>query len=243
MERPVLLGGIQPDWRLALSAVTHYLEKVSNGPATRQRWLLTREALDALLLRLSPDRDEAARQFELLRRKLLQFFTYEACRFPDRWADETLDRLAKRLVEGEPVDDVNGFVRGASRLVLKEAQLIEQRDRAAAAAAVPLMAEPTRAESDARCLERCLAQLPAEQRSLVEAYYTGDMQARISGRKELAARFGMTVEALRSRAFRIRRQLEDCFFQCRDMPSPKSSPKGKGSRPEIGHSSDDAQLS
>ena len=163
-------------------------------------------------MRLNPDRDKAGLQFEALRHKLLQYFTYEGCGLPDRWADETLDRVAKRLSEGSLVEDISIYTRGVARMVLREARMSENRERNLNP---PPAALPDEKERDARCLEECLGKLPGGGRELVEQYYLAP-QSRILARKALAAQMGINMDALRSRALRVRRQLEICLTECRE---------------------------
>ena len=180
----------------------------------RTRWRLTQSAFDALLLRLDSDRERAGTLFERLRHTLLQFFGYEGCAFPDRWADETLDRLAKRLSEGSAVEDVGAFTRGISKMVLREARAAELRERQVEPLRRP---DPDVAlERDASCLEACLKQLPQESLALVEQYYFAASKSQAESRRALAQKLGITQEALRSRALRIRKQLERCVEDCRE---------------------------
>jgi DNA-directed RNA polymerase specialized sigma24 family protein len=59
-------------------------------------------------------------------------------------------------------------------------------------------------------LERCLQQLPTLDRELILEYYRGEQRAKIERRRELAARLGLTINALSIRACRIRDKLESC---------------------------------
>src|SRR5262245_46352714 len=81
---------------------------------------LTATALSGLLARLAPDPERAGAAYEDLRRALVGFFTWRGAATPEECADETRDRLARRLDEGEDVRDVAGFARGVARLVLLE---------------------------------------------------------------------------------------------------------------------------
>jgi len=189
-------------------------------PTTRTRWSLTQQAFDALLQRLDPDREKAGAKFEALRHKLLQFFSYETCSLPDHWADETLDRVAKRLSEGSLVEDLNVFTRGVARMVLREARLAETRTNnlkhlPVLDTALNEDAAENAAENDEACLEDCLSKLPTATQHLVQNYYLGSTASRIAARKAIAERMGITMEALRSRALRARRQLEICLQDCR----------------------------
>jgi DNA-directed RNA polymerase specialized sigma24 family protein len=190
----------------------------------RQRWSLNQQAFDALLGHLDPDREKAGLRFEVLRRKLLQYFSYEACRQPDKWADETLDRVAKRIADGTLIEDVNVFTRGVARLVLREARLAESRDHAITEITAHVAAtNKEEDEADAACLEACIAALPPATRDLVEHYYLAAGESRPAARKALAARLGIEMDALRTRALRARRQLEFCLQQCREKPLPNAT--------------------
>ena len=203
----------------------------------RARWQLTQDAFDTLLRRLADDRDQAGERFEALRHNLLQFFSYEASVFPERWADETLDRLAKRLYEGAAIDDVVAFARGISKMVLREARQAERRERELEPQ--PRLDAGAELERDASCLEGCLKKLPAEHLALVEDYYLSSFKASqpsAVARKALAEKLGVSQEALRSRAMRIRKQLERCLQDCResatgsDMVSEISPDRNEGRR-------------
>ena len=61
------------------------------------------------------------------------------------------------------------------------------------------------------CLRRCLARLPEDQRRLILRYHGED--DRIRSRQELAEELGIALNALRIRAHRVRRDLEQCVRQ------------------------------
>jgi DNA-directed RNA polymerase specialized sigma24 family protein len=69
-------------------------------------------------------------------------------------------------------------------------------------------------EQEYECLDRCLAKLTPANRELILEYYRGEKQAMTENRKKLAERMGITLNALRVRADRIRSNLEKCVFSC-----------------------------
>jgi len=69
-------------------------------------------------------------------------------------------------------------------------------------------------EPSYECLEHCLEHLPSTNRQLVLEYYRQERKAKIDHRKLLAAELGIAVNALRIRAHRIRRSLEQCVHSC-----------------------------
>ena len=60
----------------------------------------------------------------------------------------------------------------------------------------------------------CLQALKPEQRELVVEYYRDTKRQKIDRRRELAARLGISMNALGIRAWRIRSALESCVETC-----------------------------
>jgi DNA-directed RNA polymerase specialized sigma24 family protein len=78
------------------------------------------------------------------------------------------------------------------------------------------LAAPDPEEKDERldCFERCLKELPVESRQLILQYYSDDKRKKINIRLAMAERLGIPLNALRSRAQRIRNRLEECVEGC-----------------------------
>jgi DNA-directed RNA polymerase specialized sigma24 family protein len=81
---------------------------------------LTQAAFEKLLRGLDPDRSAAGDKYENLRRKLARFFAWEGCEFGEDLADEALNRLARKLDEGEQIGGMERYAFGVARLMLKE---------------------------------------------------------------------------------------------------------------------------
>ena len=180
-------------------------------------WEITASAFERLLGRLDADPGRAAEAYEALRLSLTRFFDWRGAHFPDECADETMNRLARRLDEGAAVADIRGFALGIARLVLLEQarsphlrqdQLDEQR--IGPAPAVDPDPEPRLHD----CLETCLASLPADARTLILDYYQDQRRQKIDRRVRLATELGLSANALRSRAQRVRDRLERCVRAC-----------------------------
>jgi DNA-directed RNA polymerase specialized sigma24 family protein len=180
-------------------------------------WELTASALERLLVRLDPDPTRAAAAYEALRHSLTRFFDWRGAHFPDECADETLNRLARRLEEGAAVDDIRSFALGIARLVrLEQARSPQARQDALdeqRLGALPA-AEPDGEPRLYECLESCLASLPADARTLILEYYQDQRRQKIDRRVRLATQLGLSANALRSRAQRVRDRLERCVRTC-----------------------------
>src|SRR5687767_6362791 len=178
---------------------------------------LTAAAWDRLLARLDADRDRAAQAYEALRLALTRFFDWRGAHFPDECADEAIARLARRLDDGAAVADLRAFALGIARLVLLERarspqlrhdELDEQR---VGPAPVVERGPDSRLHD---CLDACLASLAPDARALILEYYQDQRREKIDRRVRLAAELGLSANALRSRAQRVRDRLERCVRTC-----------------------------
>ena len=186
----------------------------------RTEWVLNQNALAKLLASLDPDRARAAEKYELLRRKLVKFFEWRGASSPDEHADETINRLGRRLEEGETIQNISSYSYGVARMLLKEIEKQAVRERMALVGYG--LSESNEATSDApdrrqRCFDDCLRALRGETKTLILKYYEGDRQAKIEARKALAQSLAVSTDALRIRAHRIRIRLELSVNDCLDQ--------------------------
>ena len=190
---------------------------MDTGSPRRKGWGLTQEAFDRLLSHLDPDRERAGEKYEQLRLKLVKFFEWRGAPFPEEHADEALNRVTKRVAEGEAVRDFHSYSLGAARLVFLETLKEPDSHRTSLDSLPPLPAPPPESD-DSRlrleCFEKCLRALPAESCELITQYYQEEKRAKIDHRKALAAQLGIPLNALRIRAHRIREKLEACLDDC-----------------------------
>ena len=186
---------------------------------------LTAGAFASLLTRLGPDAERAGSAYEHLRRALVSFFAWRGAATPEECADETLDRLAKRLDEGVAVENVATFARGIARLVLLEhwrrpdARVVPLEEESSR----HLTAEPLSDDALAECLHRCLGELAPDSRGLIVGYYGAEGRSRIDTRKRMAQALGISESALRNRAQRLRDSLESCITRSLAAVGPRSA--------------------
>ncbi len=126
--------------------------------------------------------------------------------FPEECADETLNRVARKLDEGVELAEIGTYCLGIARLVLLEAYKSSDRlcspieDLPTEIAAPETGEEAGEKERYLNCLERCLQGLPEENRELIIGYYQDDKRDRINKRMALAERLGLRRDALANRA-------------------------------------------
>jgi DNA-directed RNA polymerase specialized sigma24 family protein len=183
---------------------------------TNRKWSLTQEAFDRLLNCLADERDAAAEKYLEIRRNLLKFFEWRGCPFPEDHADETVNRVARRLTEGEEIRNPMAYFIGVARLLVleivkaraKETQALGELGKINVVESV----DPSEARLD--CLRECLGDLSPENRDLIIGYYQGDKGEKIENRKKLTERLRVPVNTLRMRALRLREKLQDCMGKC-----------------------------
>ena len=191
---------------------------VDGEGTARQKWTLTQEAFDRLLVALGGDRDSAAQKYLEIRTNLMRFFEWRGCSFPEDHADETINRIAKRVAEGEEILNYSGYAMGVARLLLLEINKGRQREQLALAeigtSSEVYEEEPDDSETRLVCLRSCLQTLSADNRELILEYYQGEKGEKIQNRKKLMDRFGIPVNTLRMRALRLRERLQSCVETC-----------------------------
>src|SRR5262245_40471666 len=183
------------------------------GPR-RQKWELTGEALEKFLAALDPDSHRAGEKYETIREALISFFDWQGGLSPEDLCDETLNRVVRKIDEGEVVRNIPAYCRAVARLVLLEDRKWTAARRAdveeLAALPAPAPAPVENCDERSELLKNCLRELPLESRQIVLQYYKEDKQQNIDARAALAARLGIPLNALRSRIQRLRDRLEHC---------------------------------
>jgi RNA polymerase sigma factor (sigma-70 family) len=184
---------------------------------TEPRWSLTTPALARLLQRLGDEPEQAAREYDTVRRWLIGFFERRGILSSEELADETLDRVARRLDRGETIEHLKAYFYGVARRVALEWRKQRAQQRAAEREYSSPSRESSAEDEEVRlvCLQRCLQALPPETRALVLDYH----RSRLGDRKRLAESFGITYTNLKTRVFRLRLRLEECVQQCLEAPA------------------------
>ncbi len=164
-----------------------------------------------LLAWLDPDRDAAGEKYEGIRKTLTRFFEWRRCLPSDEHADETIDRVARRIAAGEHVrsPDPRSYFYGVAKHVYRES--LKERAKVDLLAA-PLLAVAPDACQPLECVRDCLATLPTG-RELLERYY-------LEAREGLADSLGVTHNALRLRVFKEKQRLRACVERCLGWKEP-----------------------
>ncbi|MBZ5552795.1 MAG: hypothetical protein LAO21_08760 [Acidobacteriia bacterium] len=195
----------------------------------KKDWTLNAEAFHQFLNWLDEGVDTSGERYLEMRHRLLLYFDRRNCLSPDELADETLNRVARKLGEKGAITDVSPahycyivakfvfleYVRAAKQGPTTFDELSEPRHAVSdlTVTSGPEMVIETR-EKLLDCLEKCLRKLPSSEQELILEYYQGEQRVKIERRAQLAARFGLSMNALSIRACRIRNKLEVCVSTC-----------------------------
>jgi len=171
------------------------------------------QPFETLLGWLDRDRDLAGEKYETIRSGLVRIFVSKGFSDAEHLADETIDRVIKRLpdiidtYEGPPVR----YFHGVARNVLLEAS--RPREIAVELPAIPVDPKLFKDET-IECLEGCLQLLPLNKRDLILDYYLYEGHDKIEKHRSMARELQISEGALRGRAHQIRTSLETCVRKC-----------------------------
>ncbi len=161
-----------------------------------------------------------------MRERLVAYFDRKNCIASDDLADETLERVARRLEEEDVIESESParYCYITARFVFMEHLREAKRNNQAVVEMQQIhdyenvLLDEAAAEKEARhrCLDTCLEQLESMPRQIITRYYVGQERTKIDNRRALAESLGITINALSIRACRIREKLEKCARECLD---------------------------
>jgi len=183
---------------------------------------ITKELFDALLEWLDPDRDTAGQRYETIRGGLVRMFVSKGISDAGNSADETMDRVMKRLPEIRDtyVGDPAKYFHGVARNLILEAK----RRKEVVTEVLPecVMKDPEISDTS-ECLSRCLKLLPRDKQELILDYHLYHGHAKIEHHRQMAVELAISEGALRTRAHHLRANLEKCVLQCIDRHGKNES--------------------
>ncbi len=188
-------------------------------PDRKTDWVLSQSAFRRLLEWFDGSADSSGQRYLEIRRRLVLYFDRKNCPSSDELADETLIRVARRLEEEGAIatDTPAHYCYIIARFVLLESLRQHHRHESLEdrlPARPNSSEEKQEAERRWECLDRCMRNLESDDRELIVGYYQGEQRTKIENRRAMAAKLGVTMNALSIRACRIRDKLEACMRKC-----------------------------
>src|SRR5882672_7356884 len=151
---------------------------------------IRQEEFDRLLSWLDPEPERAGLIYERIRWRLIAILASRGCAVPEELADETIDRVARRVadIQDTYIGDKAIYFLGVMNNVHHE--YLKRKKIPTSPEAVD---DVQTKEKTHQCLDKCLDKLAANSRSMIERYYTTDKWAKIDLRKQIAAEFGVSL--------------------------------------------------
>ena len=191
----------------------------------KSNWQLDAPAFHQLLTYLDEGSGSEGQRYLQMRVRLVAYFDRKNCLNPDELADQTLNRVARRLqeegqIQGETAAKYcytvaryvfHEYLRRSKKEVLASSELSR---RASSMNATDVPRDDPGSEELLKCLESCISELDVPSQKIISQYYIGNAGAKIAHRRRLAEELGISQNALSIRACRIREKLETCVKQC-----------------------------
>jgi RNA polymerase sigma factor (sigma-70 family) len=182
---------------------------------------ITKDAFDHVLSWLHHDREEAGRRYERIRASLIKIFVWRGCSDAEDLADETINRVTKKISELAPIytGDPALYFYGVAKNLFREVERTQRlknplstlKDEPTYVPSIDILIEKETEDLLYMAQRECLEKLPERERKLILEYYDIRGADSFERRKELAKKFGMSVNTLRVRMHRIRVMLERCI--------------------------------
>lgn len=162
---------------------------------------------------LDNDRESAGQKYKTIHQKLTRIFYARGAHAAEELADETIERVTKKIDDltdnyvGEPML----YFYGVAKNVFLEFTRKPVDKELPNSISQEVFSDDQSEQLDIY-LTKCLNSLSSEDSEFIIEYYKKDKQEKINHRKQMAKDLGITMRALRVRAFRIRKRLQIDFF-------------------------------
>lgn len=176
---------------------------------------ISQDSFEELLDWLDTDREQAGRKYESIRSRLINIFYARGCHTAEELADETIDRVARKVktlhesYRGKPAVY---FYAVAKKILLEYSR--QPKPAELPAVVVYEKSSDENVEIYHDCLENCLQTFLPVQREFIRKYYREEKRAKLELRKKMEQELGISSEVLRIRAFRMRKILQKCVITC-----------------------------
>lgn len=177
----------------------------------KKTWSLDQESFDRLMAWLDPNPEAAGRKYEEIRVRLTKILVRRSCYVAEELADEAINRVARKLPEIQEnyVGDPALYFCGVAGNVFLE--WVKKRP---VSLPIPAPDPPEVLEANHRCLDKCLDELDPSDREVMLDYFKEEGRAKINLRNAMAKKLGMSINALRTHACRVKKALKECVIEC-----------------------------
>lgn len=203
------------------------MTEISVKQGSKSSWRPTADSFRRFLAFLDNGTESNGASYIEMQRRLAGYFARKGCAAPEELADETLNRVSRRLDEAGSIeiDTPAHYCYITARFVfLEQTRTARVNDVVVNEAKLtidrhvqlntPGTEESEKKEKMLECLDECTSKLERRNRDLILGYYFGNEGVKIRNRSSMAEKLGISLNALSIRACRIRRTLESCVGKC-----------------------------
>lgn len=180
---------------------------------SQNEMILTKHNFETLLEWLNTDREIAGQKYETIRFRLKKFFYGRGCTHAEELADETIDRVIKKIdflqnnYCGEPIL----YFQAVAKKVFLEYTRKQKEKELPENLADHSRFDNREIEDLYSCLTESLNQIPAQQRRFILEYYSGEKKDKMQRCQQISRDKNITYPAMRVQAYRIRNKLQKVF--------------------------------
>lgn len=176
---------------------------------------LTRCNFEMLLNWLDDDREIAGQKYEAIRFRLQNFFYLKGCAHTEELADETIDRVMKKveILQSTYIGNPALYFTGVAKKVFLEYKRRRTENELPVNLKDLRQFENNEIENLHFCLNKSLNQIPAKQREFIIEYYSGAKNDKIQRCRQISPNKNISQQAIRVQAFRIRAKLQRVFLK------------------------------
>jgi len=186
----------------------------------RKKTQISQEDFDNLLGWFSTDPDEAGKKYEEVRTGLIKYFYFRGCPESESLADETINRVAGKLVNFTKDGNfklMTYFYSFASKIFLED-----YSERKRIAAKIEIIEKQyqkkvyleKKSNPAINCLEKCLAKHPDDERLLLLKYYSLEGREKMELRKKMAKEQEINMGLLHTKISRLKKIVRECLKNC-----------------------------
>lgn len=166
-------------------------------------------------------------EYSRLRARLVCFFRLAGLPDPMDLADEVVGRVFVNVQHGEVIRWLTAYAsKVAANLAMEERRRLARARHLVQAItdSRPVQTYEMTLDEEATidCLSRCLRELSAAERKLLDEYYGFEGRERIQRHEALATKLGISGNALSTRIYRLRGRLLDCMQKCEETGGRKN---------------------
>lgn len=177
--------------------------------------ILTQRNFEMLLNWLNEDREIAGHKYESIRFTLKKFFYARGCTHAEELADETIDRVLKKIevLQKTFIGNPILYFMGVAKYIFLEYTKKDFEKELSPNLTDKDWFNDDETERLYFFLDKSLKKIPTKERKFILEYYSGNKKNKCQRRKQMSRNLNITNKTMHVQAFRIRTKLHKIFME------------------------------